>query len=352
MSIVSPMYIFVVCDDLSYIEINGERVTEDVWQVGWNNLQYFYVEDVTQNDKVIINCINECAPGGLNVSYIWNKCLYTLPNNGMEGIANIINYQVTGAVNGWSTLWDPWIPTLLPWMKNYINMEPTGCSGGPYTYMTVTFNIGNTVNIPFTNNLWCYASVDNAGVVYLNNNPVYNISQPWNVITPFIIPNVNYGDELLIDCTNEGGPGGVTLTYIYQGMITGLPSSLPGFNSVINNLEYTSSNLVDGIYPAITADNLLFNVNGGNMNWLNACYGNCNFQISTFIVGSSVPTLSSLPGLNDFNFAESNEGFSNMITYDEEKYVRNIFIYIVIIIIVILLIYFFLSKLKIKKLKK
>jgi hypothetical protein len=88
------------------------------------------------------------------------------------------------------------------------------------------------------------------------------------------------------------------------------------------------------------------------MNWLNACYGNCNFQITTIIVGSSVPTLSTLPGLNDFNFAETNEGFSNMITYDEEKYVRNIFIYIVIIVIFILLIYFFLSKLKIKKLKK
>ena len=200
MSIVSPMYIFVVCDDLSYIEINGERVTEDVWQVGWNNLQYFYVEDVTQNDKVTIFCINECAPGGLNVSYIWNKCLYTLPNNGMEGIANIINYQVTGDVNGWSTLWYPWIPTLLPWMQNYINMEPTGCSGGPYTYMTVTFNIGNTVNIPFSNNLLCYVGIDNAGVVYLNNNPVYNITQPWNVVTQFTLPNVNYGDELLISC--------------------------------------------------------------------------------------------------------------------------------------------------------
>jgi len=355
------MYIFAVCDDNLVIEINGALINKTLkewncynspsgFSTCWNIFGYFYVENVSQNDKVTIKCYNGCGPGGMNVSYIWNKCLYTLPNNGMEGIANIINYQVTGNT-GWSTLWSSYVQNLLPWMKNYITMQSTGCgSSTPTTTMQVSFNIGNTVKIPFTKNLWCYTGIDDNGIVYLNGSTVYISSQPWYIMGQFTVPNVNYGDTLLVDCQNQGGPGGVSLTYIYQGIISTLPSSLQGFNSVANNLVYTSYGLVNGIYPAQTNNNLMFNVNGKNMNWLNSCNGNCNYGISTNIVGSISPNPPLLPGLNDINFAETNESFSNMITYDEEKYVK--YIYILIIVIIILLIYFFVSKLKIKKLKK
>ena len=352
MSIVSPMYIFVVCDDNSTITINGALVNQTMNQGPWNNFQYFYISNVTENDKITINCTNTCAPGGLSVSYIWNKCLYTLPNNGMEGIANIINYQVSGNT-GWSNIWIPYVKNLLPWMQNYITMQYTGCDGSSSTYMTVSFNIGSTANIPFSKNLWCYVGIDIAGTVYLNGSTVYNVTQAWYQMAQFTVPNVNYGDTLLLACQNQGASGAVSLTYIYQGIISTLPSSLPGFNSVVNNLVYTSYGLVNGVYPAQTGNNLMFNVNGNNMNWLNSCYGNCNFGISTNIVGSISPSIPLLPGLNYINFAETNESFSNMITYDEEKHVKNISIYIIVIVIVVIviLIYFFLSKLKSKKVK-
>jgi len=158
----------------------------------------------------------------MNISYIWNKSLYTLPNNGMEGIANIINYQATGAI-GWSNAWVSAIPQLLPWMKNYIRFKDApNCNGWGLnqTYMTVTFNVGDTTNNnSFSKNLWCYLGIDDNGYAYINNNLVYTKSQSWNVCAQFTIPNVNPNDSLYVQCRNGGGPGGVSLTYVYQGMI-------------------------------------------------------------------------------------------------------------------------------------
>jgi len=359
MSIVSNMYIFVSCDDNCTIEINGARVNERIMHSNCPDngyvscvtvFAYYFIENVTQNDLVTIYCENWCGPGGLGISYIWNKCLYTLPRNGMEGIANIMNYEVTGNI-GWSNMWEN-IPNLLPWMKNYIRMKDAAyCEryGPQQTFMTFKFKIGDAKNIKFSKKLWCCLGIDNIGEVFLNNRLVYVKSQPANIVVQFIVPNVNYGDKLSIDCQNTGGPGGISLTYVYQGMITGFSqSSLNGFGTVINSLIYTSSyGLTGTVYPAplyLFSGNLVFNVNGNYPNWLNACWGTCNFGISLNIMGSVLPP-PPLPNLNSVNFS-SNEHFSNIFD-EEEKNVKKIFIIIIIIIIIILL-YYFLSNKKIK----
>jgi hypothetical protein len=285
------MYLFVVCDDSSTITINSSTGTKTLKQCCWNNFSYFYVDNVVQNDKITIQCVNGCGPGGMNVSYIWNKCLYTLPNNGMEGIANIINYQVTGN-KGWTTLWTCCVANLLPWMKNYIQMQDAGnCAGTANTYMNVTFNVGSTTNNNiFSNNLWCYYSIDNFGYMYINDRLVHTKSSQWNEMAQVIIPNVNNNDKLFIKGINVGGPGGLSLTYVYKGLITSLPSSLPGFNSVINILSYYGYGLIPGNWPgpASFTGNLIFNTG----NWLNSCNGNCEFGIFVSILGPIIPPTS------------------------------------------------------------
>ncbi len=285
------MYLFVVCDDYSTITINGSTGTRTLKQCCWNNFSYFYIDNVVQNDKITIQCTNSCGPGGMNVSYIWNKSLYTLPNNGMEGIANIINYQVTGNI-GWTTLWTCCVANLLPWMKNYIQMKDAGnCSGTANTYMNVTFNVGSTTNNNiFSNTLWCYLGIDNYGYVYINDKLVYTKSTDWSQMAQFTVPNVNPNDKLYIKGINAGGPGGLSLTYVYKGQITSLPSTLSGFNSVINILSYYGYGLVAGNWPgpASFTGNLIFNTG----NWLNTCSGNCEFGIFVNITGITVPPTS------------------------------------------------------------
>jgi hypothetical protein len=277
------MYIFLICDDYSTLTIRGTKVTQTLSQCCWNNFKYFYIDNVTENDEITIDCVNTCGAGGMNVSYIWNKCLYTLPQNGMEGIANIIRYTVTQN-SGWSYMWVDYVADLLPWMKNFIRMvDAANCSGNASTRMTVKFNVGSA-NSSFGNKLWCYLGIDDSGELLINNKSVHRKENAWNQMDEFTVDNVKDGDTLKVKCRNNGGPGGVSLTYVYKGMITSLPSNIPNFNNVINVLIIdSSSNTKPGNYTGGSVkNNLFFNKN----NWIQASCSNCNFEISTTVYGS------------------------------------------------------------------
>jgi hypothetical protein len=269
----SNMYLYVCCDDECTIQINGKNLS----QTGWNKIGIYLIENVKYNDLLTINATNLGGPGGMCISYIWNNQLFILENNGFENSANIIDFQTTNTI-GWSNIWanSNAMPTLLPWMKNWINMK-----AGNSSYATFTCNIGNTKNIGrLTNDLTVFLGIDDSGIVNLNGKKVYNKSQSWNEMINFNVPNVNHGDLLEINCTNGGGPGGMGVCYLWCGQIFTLKNNLSKFNTVAHTIKYGVSNTNGLVYdPSPVKGNLSFLTK-----WLNSsCSPPCNFNFSTKI---------------------------------------------------------------------
>ena len=281
----SNMYLFICCDNYASIQIIGKYINKTFTQSGYNSIGSYFLENISLNDKIKIDISNNQGNGGVCISYIWNKQLYILDENGYDNNANKINYTTTGN-NGWTNKIASSIENTLPWMKNWISMSSS---------MSLSFNIGNTKNSkPLSNDMILFLGIDDKGTVKLNGTQVYNKDQPWNEIINYTIPNVNNNDNLTIDCTNLGGPGGISLTYLWQGYVYAFPSSLEGFNSTINIINFTTTNITTFVYcQYITSigypkcesmsGSLIFN----GPNWLRSCDGNCNFSFNTIIKNNS-----------------------------------------------------------------
>jgi len=274
----SGMYLYACCDDYFTITLNGKVIIN---HSGWNDMGVYYLADVKYGDKMVLAGKNFCAPGGISISYIWNKELYILDNNGFENSANIINYT-TSENFGWSKLWSEgkYINKLLPWMKNWIWLKYVNCSG-EQSYGSVSFKVGDTKNAGNLNNdLNVFLGVDDTSTVLLNNSVVYQTYQPWNVVNNFVIPNVNLNDVLTINCVNGGGPSGIGLTFLWGGQLYTLPSTLSNFNNVVNMINYIGTNTAGLNFSEVSVvqNNLHFVTN-----WIKGPDSVGNFSITTKI---------------------------------------------------------------------
>jgi len=273
---INNMYLFVCCDSNASIQINGKYNKRTFTQSGYNTLGSYFLENILNNDQISINVTNSSGNGAVCVSYIWNKQLYIMDQNGYSNNANIIKYTINGT-KVWSNKISSSINNILPWMKNWITINGS---------INLSFNIGDKQNTSsLSNDMIVFLSIDNSGTVKLNGTQVFSTNQQWNEIENFTIPNVNNGDKLTFDCINAGGPGGITLTYLWQGNIYAFPSTFEGLNSTINIINFTSTNTTSFIYcnvnPSCDNANGILMFNGPN--WLRSCDGNCNFTINTTV---------------------------------------------------------------------
>jgi hypothetical protein len=275
---VGDMYMYIYADDYCYVSLNGTQI---ISKSGWNSIGVYYLQNIKYGDAFSCELVNVCAPGGINVCYIWNKQLFIMDENGFENCANIIKYKATGTT-GWSTYWVDYVTNPLPWMTNWLTCPYVdNCSGGESS-ATITFKVGDFANQETLNNdLVGFVGIDNDGSVYYNNTLVLDKTDLWTNVAQFTIPNVNFMDTLEIQCVNTGGPGAVGLSYLWCGQLFTIPNNLENFNKVANIITYTGSNLNTGLY-AISSGTV-----NGNLqfvtSWVNACYGDCNFTLSAFI---------------------------------------------------------------------
>jgi len=284
--VTSGMYVFLCCDDYASFTINGKTTSKNQ---GWNFMGMYYIDNVKFGDTVNLSFQNVCLPGGFNISYIWNKQLFIMDENGYENVANIINYTVTGNT-GWSTQWQTGViynDILPPWMYNWITLEYCNSCSGCSTTSTMSFKVGDTKNKGSLNgDLQGWIGIDDTVSVYINNNLKYtqaNVSG-WGGtydkigwIGNFTVPNVKENSIIKVVGYNGGGPAGLGFTYLWNGLIFCLPSTLANFNNCAYQMAYETQNEQGGMTYA----------NGGNKNfpwetnWLNFSSNPGNFQLIT-----------------------------------------------------------------------
>jgi len=300
---ISNMYLYVCADDLCTkitIDGNSNRVTP-VNRGSWKNMNSYFIENIKYGTEVEILVENTGGNGGFCISYIWNKQLYILDNNGFQNTANIINYTSKNNV-GWDLYWynTNQITNLFPWMHNWIKIDNP--SNFP-KYGSIKFKIGDTQKNGFmTNDITVFLGIDDNGSVLLNGNPIYNKSkQEWNKSIFFNIPNVKDNAKLEFKCINTGGPGGIGVAYLRSGYLFTLPSSVAGFNSVANIMKYTQKNCNGLTYdPSSIKNNLSFLTSWENTSVVG------DFSLTTNI-GESIPDTWTYPKSNKWMIIEQNK---------------------------------------------
>lgn len=258
---ISDLCLMVGCSDSCDILLNGKRVNQQMSTYG-----YYYLPNVASLTSVVITSKTSISNnfGGLSVSYIWNKQLYILDNNGFENCANIINYQVTNQNNQtpWSKMWfQKKEMTQLPlWMQNWIQSQEGGNTAASIQQMRLSFNIADTnpnKNGLLNNDLVLLLGVNNSADVLLNNTIINTITSP---TTQFLsIPNVSDGDVLKIN--GKGNNGGIYFMYIWSGFIYMLDGGINAMNNfndistttpldfnIINQITYMKTNLNEFSY--------------------------------------------------------------------------------------------------------
>lgn len=244
-SAISDMMLFICFDDYCSVYINGKVVTN---QTGWNTEGIYHYTNLKYGDDIKIVGTNTCSPGGLALSYIWNKQLFILDNNGFEHSANIINYTVTGSTGWDNSTWASSMPTIAPWMKNFITCAYCSSCSNCKTTLTIEFKVGYTKNTQLNSDVNMFLGIDDSGIALKNGFQVYNKNQSWNNTVNFVIPNVNEGDVISINAYNVGGPGGVGVLYLWYGFVFSFPqNNIAGFNNCVNliNLTGSSNNTVN-----------------------------------------------------------------------------------------------------------
>ena len=249
-NITSNLYLFVWADDDVNITLNGKIIK----QTGWTTIGEYFFENIKSGDLLKLNGINLAGGGGIAMSYIWNKQLYIMNNNGFESCANVMYYSIDSQYEWSSTIWKPYLSQMPPWMNNVIYYTNYNNN------IEIKINVGEMVNIDkLSNDLSGFLSADDYAKVYLNNKEVFNKTTPWYEVVNFNIKNVNENDDLRIDCVDTGGYAGLTFTYIWGGSFYAMSSSKPGFNSCVNLIRYQPKN-----------------INGKTINYINAT-GNLRF---------------------------------------------------------------------------
>lgn len=257
----SDMYLYIYSNNKYNILLNNTNID--------NQTDVYLLKNIKYGDLITINC----ELGGLCVSYIWNKQLFILNNNGFENSANIINYQSQFSSN----ITKQWSENLktnrLPWMKLWCNCN------------TLNFNIGDTQKINMlSNDLTVFLGINNNGTVYLNNIVVYNKSEIYSKLVTFVVQNVNENDVLNIDCNNNTSQGGIGIVYLWCGFIYTLSSQ----NLMANVISYTTTNCNDITYPSpIVGDNIYF-----MSQWISS--NSNNFTFKTLIGNASYKYLPSV----------------------------------------------------------
>ncbi len=139
---ISGMYIYLACDGESTILVN-DKVVQNHTGI---NLGGYYIDNLEYGDKLVIQCkqsgqsfLSKC---GICISYIWNKQIYILDNNGYQNCANTMYYRSDGFTK-WDNIWAQNSIGLLPWMKNWIRgMDGTNSIVSIETYIGSTKNTG------------------------------------------------------------------------------------------------------------------------------------------------------------------------------------------------------------------
>ena len=301
---ISDMMLFICFDDYCSISINGKVITN---QSGWNTQGIYNYKNIKYGDNVKIVGTNVCAPGGLALSYIWNKQLFILDNNGFEKSANIIDYIATGAT-GWDrNTWASGMSTIPLWMKNFMTCQYCNSCSGCKTQLTLEFKIGHTKQSQLNNDINMFLGIDDYGIVNKNGVQVYNKNQSWNNIVNIVIPNVNENDIIDIKCYNGAGPGGIGVLYLWYGFIFSFPqNSISGFNNCVNLI-----NIISSTNNTINTYNYTANKDGaGYFNlmptWLYTTNSIGNFSIKFKITFSSLDfklsgVYTSVPSKDDTN---------------------------------------------------
>jgi hypothetical protein len=286
----SNLVLYVFADDKCTINVNGNVIN----QYGWDYVGYYFIPNIKYGTEVKIDVTNLGWIGGFCVSYIWNRQLFILDNNGFETCANIINYKVSGNT-GWNNWWNEsgyWnrytLTSMPPWMKNWISI-PTGVN----TTGSISFKIGDSNIKSMTNDLALFVGIDDVGTVFHNNKEVLNLGapRPGNYCHYVIIKDVKDNDNIYFKCQNLGGPGGIGFSYIWCGLLFSIPSSLEGFNASVNLINW-SSDYFDLTYNTSKwgrLDNLPYLTN-----WINSCSGYCDFNVNIQISNKNVMEIMNL----------------------------------------------------------
>lgn len=294
----SGMYIYIASDGMCNILVN-DKVVQTHNSI---NLGGYYIDNLGYGDKLSIQCkqtgqSNESSSQisnpkcGLCISYIWNKQIYILENNGYQNCANTIYYTLDGSVK-WDNIWEKKSIGLLPWMKNWIR----GRDGLNATLSIETF-IGSTKNDGLMNNDCVifgsatyagdnsYVSQDNptsysllfnnglnsgSKMLYVNSNYKKKLE---NKYYEFKIKNVVDGDIFALTGIYNANPNDwkdikildFTISYLWCGKIYCTPQD-DNFNKITEQiiLKTTSTN-TDIKYNLINRDaknnNFLYYVN-------------------------------------------------------------------------------------------
>jgi len=254
------MYIYMAGDDVCTISLNDKVVYTYNW--GQNVVEY-YIENVGYGDKLSFSCKNTGGPGGLCFSYIWNKQLFILENNGYQNCANTIYYTTEGK-NKWDNLWSNIIPGLLPWMKNWIT-----CADGNNTNISITTYVGSTKNVELMNNdcvifgslthkdnssyisqdspdayavVWSNSSNKSSKILLFDSNYKKNFE---NKYYEYKIDNVMEGDIFFVGGNsklskeNQVNSLDITVSYIWCGRIFSTPRD-DNFNKITEQIYLQS----------------------------------------------------------------------------------------------------------------
>ena len=272
----SGMYIYIASDGMCNILVN-DKVVQTHNSI---NLAGYYIDNLVYGDKLSIQCkqtgqSNESSSKtsnpqcGLCVSYIWNKQIYILENNGYQNCANTIYYTAEGKVK-WDNIWAKKSIALLPWMKNWIR----GRDGLNATLSIETF-IGSTKNDGLMNNdCVIFGSLTHeSDDSYISQDTAESIAMLWhnslNKGSKMLLFDSNYKKKLVnkyyeykVENLKEGDvffsygregalksvgkPLDLTISYIWCGKIFSTPQD-DNFNKIVEpiRLQYYLTKLAN-----------------------------------------------------------------------------------------------------------
>jgi hypothetical protein len=281
-------------DNVSYSDTltlvcKGQSIIENFEQGFGQNLIKNIVDKSSSNSSKNIEKNSE-QHTGLCFSYIWNKQIFILENNGYQNCANTIYYTTEGKIK-WDNIWTKQSVGLLPWMKNWIRS-----TDGSNSTVSINTFVGSTKNVELMNNdCVIFGSVTYAGdnsfisqtqvtsasglesrTVNSGNKELFSNSnykkKLENKYYEYKIDNVIEGDSFVLNgiyrnsdnfADNNANKLNYTTCYLWCGRIFCFPRG-DNFDKIVNiiSLKSTWYGFVDTEYNLIDRDpndkNILF----------------------------------------------------------------------------------------------